>query len=479
MRHPIRLLAVAVLAAAACPALAMPGAAAPGVANLPFREAVFAATHNSYSGNIGGDRGDLTTQLDRGVRQLELDLHLVNGRFEVGDDGPGDAVYHGGTNPKTNALPDWLLTIKKWSAQHPEAAPITLVLAMHSNLNTDQGVASVLVDDLTENIGADRLARLSPKATVDDLRGKIIPVLSGRMDSRLAYLRDQGVVPAVAVNSHGQVVEVHDSGHGTLWYWIGQWQADNTVRWLSHGRYDTGTNPAVALTDSGMLVEVHQSEHAKRLFYRLGQIDSTGGLRWRVPSTSYGDGERPSLLLTGPSTVNEIHRTDTHPVEYLTRTGQIGQKEIRWSGLTITHDHGHPTDWGCTAASRCIEVRTGGFSYLMEKTLQYRTNVLDDSAWQRVIYPQIMATEVQYDDSKERRVYPMLLLNSTFAAAPADRGVAQTTWMNDVRDWGHPLREWAFAQDSQGLPIPNFPSTDHPYATWYLRYLERRPHYVS
>lgn len=43
--------------------------------DLPFASATFRATHNSYSGNLGGTRGSIVSQLDAGVRFLELDIH--------------------------------------------------------------------------------------------------------------------------------------------------------------------------------------------------------------------------------------------------------------------------------------------------------------------------------------------------------------------------------------------------------------------
>src|SRR5437763_1583944 len=55
-------------------ASAAPVAALPGD-GLPFASAVFRATHNSYSGNVDGSKGSIVSQLDRGVRFLEFDIH--------------------------------------------------------------------------------------------------------------------------------------------------------------------------------------------------------------------------------------------------------------------------------------------------------------------------------------------------------------------------------------------------------------------
>jgi hypothetical protein len=52
--------------------------------------------------------------------------------------------------------------------------------------------------------------------SIDTLRGRVLTLLSGGPDNRAEYLRDTGDNPAVAMNSHGQIVEVNDSGSGVL-----------------------------------------------------------------------------------------------------------------------------------------------------------------------------------------------------------------------------------------------------------------------
>ncbi|MCP2323252.1 hypothetical protein HDA40_001759 [Hamadaea flava] len=482
MHKPMRLLVTALIAATACSALAAPGTAAP-TAGAPqssdprFGEAVFASTHDSFSGDIGGDRGDLRSQLNAHVRQLEFDVHLAHGRFEVGDESPGDKVYHGGGNPRTNQLTDWLLVVKQWSDQNRTAAPITLVLATHSNLNNEQGSSAVLVNNLISVFGRSRLALPGIDRRVYDYRGKIIPVLSGQVESRLAYLRDRGVNPAVAINDSGQVVEVHDSGHGTLWYWTGQVQSDWTVTWLTHGRYDTGSNPVVALTDSGILVEVHQSPSAAALWYRLGHVEPGGQLTWQVPSTSLMKGSHPSLKWTGARILSEIHQDPSDPNTRIERVAQVSLGKILWGGSQTTSWPRHRNDQAENRQGQVITVESGYFPDGMAGVLQYSMNPITSDSWHRIIYPQIMGTEVGYDDQKDRETYLTLLWNAPFAAITANRGVPQTTWMNDVKN-ERLVRVARFAEDSTGLPIPTYPSTDYPYDPWYRLYLSNRPTYV-
>ena len=84
------------------------------------------------------------------------------------------------------------------------------------------------------------------------------------------------------MNSHGQVIEVHESeaGNHGLWSWTGQLETGGSVRWQRHGRYGRGTTPAVALNDDGWIVEVHKSEHHDRLWYYLGRLGADLDVTW-------------------------------------------------------------------------------------------------------------------------------------------------------------------------------------------------------
>src|ERR1700712_2672723 len=96
---------VTALAAAALLVLAPAPQAAYAASNddLPFASAVFRATHNSYSGNIGGARGSIGQQLDGGVRYVELDVwsgsYAGTGDYQIGHGSAGDQVDHTGGNP--------------------------------------------------------------------------------------------------------------------------------------------------------------------------------------------------------------------------------------------------------------------------------------------------------------------------------------------------------------------------------------------
>ena len=100
--------------------------------SFAFNEAVYYATHNSYSGNLGGKhRGSFSEQFDSGVRFLELDIrnddYAKNGDFVVGHMSAGGEVDHNGTNPDSNNLKDWLHVIRGWTSSHPDHVPVQVL----------------------------------------------------------------------------------------------------------------------------------------------------------------------------------------------------------------------------------------------------------------------------------------------------------------------------------------------------------------
>ena len=233
-----------------------------------------AATHNSYAGAPSGDLGSLRRQLDGGVRFVELDVHdndFVSTGYRIGHEAPGDDVIRTGGNPRTDKLGPWLRAIQRWSDTNPRHAPITVALDIKDDLTDNRSFAqgnlarlnAVLLEHFSGLFTAEALGD-GQWPTVDALRGRVIVVLSGAEGTRLAYVRDPGDNPAVAVNAAGHVVEVHDSGGGDLWYWTGEFVSPKHVRWRRHGRYDTGQKPAVALSDDGLVVEVHEDPDLDR-----------------------------------------------------------------------------------------------------------------------------------------------------------------------------------------------------------------------
>jgi hypothetical protein len=463
-RLTVRLAALVSAGLAACGLLASAEGVA-AAAGQPFVSSVFLATHNSYSGNLdNGERRSIQYQLDHGVRFVELDIHDngydTNHDYVVGHDSAGDKVDPV-DNPASNRLWDWLNVIASWSFGHPSAAPLVVMLDLKDDLTDNPSFAAGNLTALNEEVrnafGGTLLRPADYPAgqpTVDALRGRVMVLLSGDTGSRTEYRADVGFNPAVAINGNGQVVEVHDSGAGWLWYWTGSYGADGRITWLRHGRYDTGVTPAVALNDNGDLVEVHQSQSATTLWYRVGHLDGAGEISWG-PSHQFDNGVLPTIAFTGTSTLREIHRSQNNSQNWTwTGTLSTGSATVSFSGNAKTSS---PRFDKTTSASGAGSVTafTASDGPTPAQALRYST---DRIFGERIRYQQTAFVEFQNGDSA------LLRDGALFYGAPA----TDKQFMITSRQAGHPVRGWDF--DSAGLattPLATYPATNHPWDAWY------------
>jgi hypothetical protein len=447
-------------------------AALPGD-DLTFASAIFRATHNSYSGNLNGSRGSIVGQLDSGVRFLEFDIHdngyATNHDYSIGHDAPGDQVDHAG-NPASNLLRDWLQTVSVWSAAHPTAAPLLVMLDLKDDLTDNTSFAAgnltALNKELSDAFGSRLLmAKDVPGAlgTIGSLRGRILTLLSGDAGTRTEYRRDVGYNPAVAINAHGQVVEVHDSGGGALWYWTGTYGADGRVTWQRHGRYDSGVTPAVALNDNGQLVEVHKSQSADTLWYHVGQLDADGEITWS-PSRQYDTGVLPTISFvdTG-TTVREIHRSQWNNQNWeWYGTLNASAFTVSWDSAThgTTSDPRYDKTVSVQGSTR-VTVWTGTDGAAPAQTLLYSTDRINSD---RIRYVQTAFDEYQSGDSA------FLQEGAVFYAATA----TDTAFITAARQAGHIVRGWDFDSASDATsPLANYPATNYPSDAWYVNLLNQ------
>ncbi|MFI9383820.1 hypothetical protein [Kutzneria sp. NPDC052558] len=426
-------------------------------ASPAFVDSVFLATHNSYSGNVDGAKNSIPYQLDHGVRFVELDVHdndyAANHDYSVGHSGPGDLVDHAG-NPASNLLHDWLAMIATWSAAHPGHAPLVVMLDLKDDLTDNPDFAtgnlSALNQELQSAFGSSLLhpADYVGSPSVDSLRGRVLPLLSGDAGTRTEYKRDTGYHPAVAVNAHGQIVEVHDNGSGSLWYWTGVLAADGSVTWLRHGKFDSGVTPAVALNDSGQLVEVHDSGLGA-LWYHVGQLGSDGEITWQA-SHKYDSGVTPTVAFTGPGALVEIHRSQSNSQNW-TWSGVLSGTTVSWSANARTSS---PLP-DKASAGHSVSVYTAADGPTEAQTLRYTTSAVTGG---RIRYQQTAFDEFQSGDSAQ------LQQGALFYAAPA----TNSSFVISSRQSGHVVRGWDF--DSASLattPLANYPASNTPWAAWY------------
>ncbi|MBA8923153.1 hypothetical protein BC739_000350 [Kutzneria viridogrisea] len=442
-------------------------AAATPVEVTPFASAVFRATHNSYSGNVDGTKGSITQQLDAGVRFIELDIYTSDfgtlHDYAIGHSGPGDAVDHAG-NPASNALRDWLRVINDWSAAHPSHAPLTVMLDLKNDLTSAgspaDGNATALNQELRAVFGSRLLLAKDNAAlpTVESARGRVLALLSGDRTSRLGYRHDSGRHPAVAINSRGQVVEVHDSGGGDLWLWTGTYGSDGRITWNRHERYDTGTTPAVALNDQSLLVEVHKSETADTLWYHVGRLGADGAITWSA-SRKYDSGVQPTVRFTSPggSALREVHRSQSGSQNWEWKGAlDAGALSVSWTGNARTSDPLPATNVSASGSAK-VTVSTGSDGTSPADTLRAST---DRAAAENIRYEQLAFVEYQPDDGTE------LQRTALFYAAPS----SNTSFITEARKAGHVVRGWDFDDPGRATtPLANYPATNHPDAAWYVK----------
>ncbi|OZG72631.1 hypothetical protein BTA51_13965 [Hahella sp. CCB-MM4] len=148
---------------------------------------------------------------------------------------------------------------------------------------------------------------------------------------------DTGKFPRVAMNSSGIVVEVHEADgiSSNLWYHVGKVNPDNkSVEWGGSRQYDTGQTPSVAINSHGVLVEVHQSDGlSTNLWYHVGTVNQDNKTIEWGESYQYDSGSHPSVVLTDDFWVIEIHQSQTFNTLWK-RIGRLnlGKKTIEWIG---------------------------------------------------------------------------------------------------------------------------------------------------
>jgi hypothetical protein len=429
-----------------------------------YADARFAATHNSYE---GGKRGSLVEQLDRGVRSLEFDVHSDDfGKqgFRLGHDRPGHNVARGNGNPDSDKLTDWLDVIANWIKAHPDAAPITLYLDPKDRLSSDQidRLNTLLEERLGDALYRAGAAPADGLPTVDQLRGKVLAVLSGDEATRRAYRRDEGHNPAVAIDGDNRVIEVHDNGDGDLWYWAGELQEDGSIRWMHHGRYDTGTDPAIAMNDDGLIVEVHEDPDSgdDKLWYRTGRLNENFEIEWfneKGQQFPGGDqGLNPSLRFTdrGALTIREVHDSQ-HDGDNFYWNGEIDPETGKITWTREPGDTGETKDALFSTGrddngEHSIEVSQGNIGPWGDQTLRYRSDGRD---WDLIRYRQIMFVEAQYDGDESLENDGLWF----YAGDAADPDAV--AWAEERRRGGRLARLWGYNRNDDDTTV-NFPAGD-------------------
>ncbi len=438
----------------------------------------FRASHNSYSGH---ERGSLEGQLDAGVRCVELDFH-DNGfkelnDYRVGHLKGGAEVDHIAPNPPDSLLTSWLRVVVSWSAAHPGHAPLTIILDSKDDLteNTNGDLAD-FNSRLEEVFGACVFTReefdgCGAWPDVDDMRGRVVGVLSGNGATRMAYRWAFGTTPAVGGNSAGSVVLAYRSPSGELNCWTGTVDgAVGGVVWRRKGTLAVSdidlAEPAIGINDDGWVVAVYrfgprvgQQAHGLRLGCKVGTLQADGRIAWskmRVVEAVF-EGTRPSLKMNGDDIELIYVATDGTGRQILAGTIDRTKRRVAWKHhATKTVRPLCSTDEADSAARR-----VGASS----DPLGSIGCVVDDGPWEPVRFQQVLFVERQKGED------PKAFRDALFFAAGASNGAD----IAHAKSESLVTRAWGFAEndrtDGQGSQ-ENFPATDTPHEEWYQDYLD-------
>jgi Vacuolar protein sorting-associated protein 62 len=141
--------------------------------------------------------------------------------------------------------------------------------------------------------------------------------------------------PAVAMNSEGVVLSVHEGGG--LYYNVGMINAENKrIDWANNGRgiqySQNGYNPVVAFNDRNEVVAMHTL--SGKIYFSVGvYAPSSQTITWNVLSVQHDTGNSPQVALNNEGEVVEVHNMDG---KLYYNVGEItdladGKKTIDWA----------------------------------------------------------------------------------------------------------------------------------------------------
>jgi hypothetical protein len=430
------------------------------------------ASHNSYS---GGDRGTLIDQLNANVRCIEFDFHdndfEIIKDYRIGHLKPGAEVDHTPPNPPDDKLDSWLAVVNAWSIANPGHEPITIVLDAKDDL-TDNDVADL--EELNRRLEAMFGARLFTRADfeqhgswpdVDDMRDKVLCVLSGNGGSRAAYRWSMGTTPAVGANENGDVVVAYRSSTGDINCWAGRaTEGEGAVAWLRKNTLAVSdidlAEPVIKINDDGWAVAVYRfgprpapQQHGLMLGSKVGHLKD-GRINWGKLHV-IGDGMTPSLKIDGDDVELIYRNADGAGRRLVTGVIERTKRNITWKKPKDTQRSLFPrdvADW----TTHTVRVEPDALGAI--------GCAIDTGASLPVRFRQIMFVERQPGED------PKIFRDAPFFGA----GAANRNDLVIARQAGLVCRAWGFAEINKPSPLTdleNFPATDTPLIAWYQTYV--------
>ena len=356
----------------------------------------------------------------------------------------------------------WLVVVAEWSASNParDSRP-DIKDDMTDNRSSAEGSLAAL------NLWCLGLRRTSVGSAIwvrwqrTAFEGRLCGV-TGRetTSSRVAYLRDRGANPAVAMNDHGQIIEVHKSEtQDMLWFWTGQMQPDGRVIWWHHGRYGSGRDPAIALNNHGYFVEVHRSHSDDDLWTWTGESLRQATLDFETPSSLKGVNRASPLLISRGLPFGKCTVSRGMPEQDgLGRCGECHRWGIAWGAHGATTDALFDVD-RATSSAGSVAVESVTYGSSGANTLVYET---DDHERAHIRYAQIAF--IDSNDGDPDLVEDMTPFRS-FRTGSHD-GARSWRESGGINAYGDFRVDAAALSDAP----PQFAATDEPLSAWYAEW---------
>ena len=173
------------------------------------------------------------------------------------------------------------------------------------------------------------------------------------------------------------MVEVHKSeGISNLWYNVGKVDVGNKrIDWGSSQKYDKGIMPDIALNDRGTVVEVHKTENdfSNALYYHTGTLDESSKKINFCKSKEYDSGDSPSVALNNSDRVIETHKSQSRDTLWY-HTGTVSRDSVSF-GKSNRYDDGISTYIALANNGQVVEVHRSE----VRKTLWFHQGVLEDT----------------------------------------------------------------------------------------------------
>jgi hypothetical protein len=264
------------------------------------------------------------------------------------------------------------------------------------------------------------------------------------------------------MNDAGQVLEVHHSGSGSLWYWTGQMGSDGTVQWKHHGRYDSGEDPAVAMDADGWIVEVHKSENRDYLWAHVAKMNPDYTVTWGDSQKFDEEGVEPSVAWEQGSQLTEVHRSSKSS-QNVRWTAHIDRSNfsLRFEDQETTSQQRFEESASSSAAGSIAVEAASDAEGAGDDTLLYSSGTGHGG---RIRYEQLAFVDYQPSNAGELLTGGTLIYNLASGGMEQAQGWLENGWL---------VRLWGFEQGDVDLAKrqPTCPATDDPHAGWYRIYL--------